>query len=172
MMLLSAFQESDPGIEITYRTDGGVFNTQRLKAKTKVTKALVRELLYADDCAIVAHTEEDLQRLTDSLSTATKRFGLTISIKKTEVLFQPSVGTGKKTPEILIDGKTLNNADSFTYLGSILSASNSLDKEISSRIAKASASFGRLRKHVWNERGLRKETKLSLIHISEPTRPY
>ena len=41
MMLLSAFKDSDPGIQITYRTDGGVFNTQRLKAKTKVTKSLV-----------------------------------------------------------------------------------------------------------------------------------
>ena len=41
IMLLSAFKDSDPGIQITYRTDGGVFNTQRLKAKTKVTKSLV-----------------------------------------------------------------------------------------------------------------------------------
>jgi len=81
-MLLSAFKESDPGIEITYRADGGIFSTQRLKAKTKVTKTIVREHLYADDCAIVAHSEDDLQRLTDSLAQATKRFGLTISIKK------------------------------------------------------------------------------------------
>ena len=49
-----------------YRTDGGIFNPQRLKAKTKVTKSLVRDLLYADDCAIVAHSEDDLQRLTNS----------------------------------------------------------------------------------------------------------
>jgi len=87
MMLLSAFKDSDPGIQITYRTDGGILNTQRLKAKTKVTKSLVRDLLYADACAIVAHSEDDLQRLTDSLSAATKHFGLTINIKKTEVIF-------------------------------------------------------------------------------------
>ncbi|KAL8614142.1 hypothetical protein ACOMHN_026359 [Nucella lapillus] len=37
MMLLSAFKDSDPGIQITYRTDGGILNTQRLKAKTKHT---------------------------------------------------------------------------------------------------------------------------------------
>ena len=55
MMLLSAFKEADPGIQITYRTDGGIFNTQRLKAKTKVTSSLVRDLPYADDCGIVAH---------------------------------------------------------------------------------------------------------------------
>jgi hypothetical protein len=162
MMLLSAFCESDPGIQITYRTDGGLFNTQRLKAKTKVNKALVRDLLYADDCAIVAHTADELQTLTDRLSAATKRFGLTISIKKTEVLFQPATGARASMPEIKIDGKALNNADSFTYLGSCLSSTNNLDKEISSRIAKASASFGRLRRRVWNERGLKKVTKCAV----------
>ena len=85
MMLLSAFKELDPGIQITYRTYGGIFNTQRLKAKMIVTKSLVRDLPYADDCAIVAHSEDDLQNLAGYLSVATKRFGLTISMKKTEV---------------------------------------------------------------------------------------
>ena len=66
MMLLSAFKDSDPGIQVTYRTGGDIFNTQRLKAKTKVTKSLVRDLLYADDCAMVAQSEDDLQRLTNS----------------------------------------------------------------------------------------------------------
>ncbi|KAL8609001.1 hypothetical protein ACOMHN_059932 [Nucella lapillus] len=90
--------------------------------------------------------EDDLQRLADSLSAAAKHFGLTINIKKTEVMFQPSKGSTANSPEIKIDGKVLNNIDSFTYLGSSLSFSNSLDKEISNRIAKASASYGRLHK--------------------------
>ena len=55
----------------------------------KVIKSLVRGL-YADDRAIFVHLEDNLQRLADSLSVATMRFGLTISIKKTEVMFQPA----------------------------------------------------------------------------------
>lgn len=161
-MLLSAFKDSDPGVQITHRTDGGVFNIHRLKAKTKVTKALIRELLYADDCAIVAHSEKDLQSLTDALSAATKHFGLTISIKKTEVMFQPAKGSSAPAPVIKIDGKALNTVDTFTYLGSKLSASNSLDKEISNRIAKASASYGRLNKKIWSNRGLKLETKCAV----------
>ncbi|KAL8588325.1 hypothetical protein ACOMHN_019590 [Nucella lapillus] len=106
--------------------------------------------------------KDDLQRLTDSLSAATKHFGLTISIKKTEVMFQPSKGSTANTPEIKIDVKVLNNVDSFTYLGSSLTFSNSLDKEISTRIAKANASYGRLHKRVWNERGLKLETKCAV----------
>ncbi|XP_067030893.1 uncharacterized protein [Acropora muricata] len=134
-------QNSDPGIQISYRTSGRVFNLHRLRAKTKITLALICELLYADDYAIVAHSDLDLQQLADSLSIATKRFGLTISIKKTEVLFQPARGSTASTPKIKIDGKILNCVDSITYLGSSLSSSNSLDKEISTSIAKANASY-------------------------------
>ena len=80
MMMLSALKNTDPGIQISYWGIGGVFNLHRLRAKTKVTLALIRELLYADDCAVVAHNEHDLQQLADSLSIGIKRFGLTISI--------------------------------------------------------------------------------------------
>lgn len=34
-MMLSAFKNMDQGIQISYRTDGGVFNLNRLRAKTK-----------------------------------------------------------------------------------------------------------------------------------------
>ena len=33
MMLLSAFKESDPGVQIRYRMDSGLFSVQSLKAK-------------------------------------------------------------------------------------------------------------------------------------------
>ena len=55
-----------------------IFNTQYLKAKMKVTKSLVRDLLSANDYAIVDHLEDDRKRLADSLLAATKHFGLTI----------------------------------------------------------------------------------------------
>ena len=56
----------------------------------------------------------------------------------------------------------MNKVDSFTYLISILSSNNSLDKEISNRMAKANASFGRLQKRVWKERGIRAYTKYAV----------
>ena len=43
---------------------------QRLRAKTKIRKQLVRELLFADDCGIFAHSVEDLQSLMDSFANA------------------------------------------------------------------------------------------------------
>ena len=45
-------------------------------------------MLFADDAAVVAHTHEELQSLMDYFSQACKDFGLTISLKKTNVLGQ------------------------------------------------------------------------------------
>ena len=55
-MLHDASQDNDDGIQLKYRTDGGVFNLRRLKANTKVKLATLRELLYADDCALNSNT--------------------------------------------------------------------------------------------------------------------
>ena len=86
--------------------------------RSKVHETLVRDFLFADDCALAAHTEEDLQCLADCFSTATKAFGLTISIRKTEVLYQPAPNTSRPVAAIKIDGTALNNVEDFTYLGS------------------------------------------------------
>ena len=50
MLIRDAFHETDDaGIYLKYRTDGGIFNLRRLRAKTKVAQTLIRELLFADD---------------------------------------------------------------------------------------------------------------------------
>ena len=121
-----------------------VFNLRRLKAVTKVKETVVRELLFADDCALNASTEQKMQQEMDYFSRACDYFGLTISTKKTEVMYLSlhqdsptrihTYGEGTGTPAV----------DSFTYLGSTLSRAVNIDTEINHRIAKASSTFGRL----------------------------
>jgi len=161
-MLFRALSATDAGITIRYRCDGRVLDLRRLKAKTKVLEALVRDFLFADDCALAALSEQDLQELASRLSEASKAFGLTISLKKTEVMLQPAPGLLLPAPHIVIDGTELNNVESFTYLGSTMTSSCSMDKEVSNRIAKAGSSFGRLWTRLWSERGIRLQTKLAV----------
>ena len=55
IMLLVALSTTDAGITVRYRCDGRFFDLRRLKAKTKVLEALLRDfLLFADDCALAA----------------------------------------------------------------------------------------------------------------------
>ena len=61
-MLTDAFTEDDPGVDIRYRTDGKLFNARRLKAPTKVSHYTIRDLLFADDCALNATSHETMQQ--------------------------------------------------------------------------------------------------------------
>ena len=60
-MLTDAFTGEDVGIELRSRTDGGFYKPQRLKADTKVMLDMLRDLLFADDCALCASSEREMQ---------------------------------------------------------------------------------------------------------------
>ena len=76
------------GIYLRTRSDDRLFNLARLRAKTKVRKDLIRDMLFADDAAVATHTQEELLSLMDCFSQACKDFGLTLSLKKTNVMGQ------------------------------------------------------------------------------------
>ena len=46
LLLSYAFRDSDDGVFIYTRSDGGLFNLALLRAKTKVRRVLIRELLW------------------------------------------------------------------------------------------------------------------------------
>ena len=113
LLLKHAFDSSDDGVYIRTRSNGKLFNLSRLRAKTKVRRVLIREMLFADDVALVAHTEEALQRMINSFSQARKDFGLTISLKKNNIMAQDTA----IAPTIHIDNYNLEVVSEFTYLG-------------------------------------------------------
>ena len=77
-------------------------------------------------------------------------------------MHQPANGKPYIEPDITINGQRLNVVEKFTYLGSTLSRCVAIDDEINSRLAKASAAFGRLNKNVWDRRGITTQTKIKV----------
>ena len=77
---------------------------------------MFNDLLFADDCALNATSEPDMQCSVDTFSEACDNFGLTISTKKTEVMHQPAPGKTYVEPNITINGQSLNAVDKFKYL--------------------------------------------------------
>ena len=138
-LLHDASHYNDDGIQLKYRTDGGVFNLRRLKAKTKVKVATLRELLFADDCALNSNTEEEMQQCVNHFSRACDNFGFTISTKKTEVMHQPAPRNMYHEPHIFVNDEPLKATDSFTYLGSTLSSEANIDMEFNNRLSKANS---------------------------------
>ena len=69
----------------------------------KAIEELIDELLFADDCALLVHTEEALQYTVKRFFDAAKNFGLTISLKKAEGLYRPPPHRAY-SPHISTDG--------------------------------------------------------------------
>eukprot|EP00795_Rhopilema_esculentum_P006931 gene6931-12546_t len=65
------------------RSNGHLYQPPRLRAKTKVCRVSVRELLLTDDGVFVSHSLEVLQRLMDRFGAACTDLSLIISTKKT-----------------------------------------------------------------------------------------
>ena len=103
-----------------------------------------------------------MQKGVDQVPDSCDNYDFTISIKKTEVVYQPAPGKPYKEPTITAKGQRLQVVDKFTYLGSTLSRVVHIDDEVNARIAKASAAFGRLRGSVWDRSGIKLDTKLKV----------
>ena len=180
-VLWYAFQDCDVGVYFRFRTSGKVFNLRRFQAKTLVHESLVRELLYADDADLVAHSAEEMQIVMDRFADACTRFGLTISLDKTKVMCTPAPGDTSEEPDIYVYGHRLEVVEHFVYLGSKISNDGSLDAEIKDRISKAAVAFGSLEDRVWSDKDLTLNTKLdvyktcvlsSLLYASETWTTY
>ena len=78
IMLREENEDLPNGIYICFRSNGSLFNLRSLLAHTKTIEELITELLFAGNCALLAHTKEALQHIVN-------RF----SLKKTEGLYQP-----------------------------------------------------------------------------------
>ena len=113
-------------------------------------------MIYADDADVTVHSQDELQALMNRFATANTAFGLTISIKKNEVMRQ----IGESQSEVYIGNQILITTIIFIYFGSSISNTLSLNKEIDRRIGRACDTFAKLRKRLWKNKKLANKIKI------------
>ena len=89
-------------------------------------------------------------------------FRLEVSLKKTEVLLQPAPLEKYHPRHITISGTELKAVHQFTYQGCTITSDVKIDREVDYRLVMANSAFGRLYKRVWNNKHLKKGTKISV----------
>ena len=141
-LLSTVYEHLIARVFIRTRSDGKLFKLARLKASTKTRELYIRELLFGDDAAIVAHTLEDIREICKQFEQAATLFGLTINTKKTLTLYQPTPDQTPIDPHVEIYGTPLKSVKNFTYLGSIVVSDKTIGVEINNRIQAASVAFG------------------------------
>ncbi|VDO87146.1 unnamed protein product [Schistosoma margrebowiei] len=122
------------------------------------------DLDFADDLALLSHTHEQMQIKTASVAAISASVGLNIHKGKTKVL---KFKTENSNP-ITLDGETLEDVESFTYLGSIIDEQGGSDADVKARIGKARAAFLQL-KNIWNSKQLSTNTKVRIFNTNVKT---
>ena len=77
-------------------------------------------------------------------------------------MYQPVPGNPYQEPNIPVKEQRPQAVENLTYLGSTFSRSANIDAVVTSRLAKASSTLGRLKKSVWERRGISHRTKLQV----------
>ena len=92
------------GIMFRFKVNGKLFDPRRSRGATEL---LVRELLFADDAAIVCDNPSSLQEILDCLVQSISEWGLTLSIGKTKVLYQPAPGDRSESLSFVVGDNIL-----------------------------------------------------------------
>ena len=93
----------------------------------------INVLAYADDIAQLDSTEEDLQLHLKQWNESFTKYGLKLNLDKTEIVVLSRI---ERNTNIKVGDKTIKQATSFKYLGSMISQSGLIDHEINTRIKK------------------------------------
>ena len=110
----------------------------------KVGGKNVNNLRYADDTALLADSEEKLQRLVDKLVGESESKGLKVNASKTQVLVI-SKGETLMPANIIVNSESLKQVRNFKYLGSTISDDGRSDSDINTRIAIAKTAFNKVK---------------------------
>ena len=130
---------------ILSRSDGRLFNISWFRAKTKSRTVTIKDLLFADNAAMVSHQQDGLQRLMDRLSDA-YAFSISQSAQRRPRLWDKVHHLTPSPPCITVYGGKLEVVHQLQYLDSNATETISLDVELSKRIGKASTTLSKLPK--------------------------
>ncbi|VDP84743.1 unnamed protein product [Schistosoma mattheei] len=116
---------------------------------------------FSDDLAFLSLTHEQMQMKTASVAAVSASVGLSIHKGKTKVL---EFKTENSNP-ITLDGETLEEVESLTYLGSIIDEQGGSDADVKLRIGKAMVAFLQL-KNIWNSKQLSINIKVRVFNTN------
>ena len=140
-----------------------------ISRKTMVKNGM-KKLLYTDDLVLVTNGKQELHDTMEEWYGLYIKHGLKLNLEKTEVLH---ICHQREELYIELEGKTLNQLDSFVYLGGAVCGDGKTEREVRRRV-QAGANAWRAVEGVMADRGISKKTERQcheqFCHTSMPVR--
>ena len=102
---------------------------------------IINNLRFADDIAVLAEKEVDLQGMVNRIATESTRMGMKINTGKTEV---QHIGLPKCNAAITIDKDDLKQVEEFVYLGGNMSEDATTTQDLKRRVGLACGAMQKL----------------------------
>ncbi|VDO58449.1 unnamed protein product [Schistosoma margrebowiei] len=109
----------------------------------------LNDLDFADDLALLSHTQRQMQEKTTSVAAPSAAVSLNIHKGKSKFLRYNTACTNP----IIIDGKALEDAENFTNLGSIIDGHGGSDADVKAQIGNSRTAYLQLKK-IYNSKQL------------------
>ena len=123
----------------------------------------INNLRYADDTVLIAESEEELQKLVDAVKEGSRVYGLEMNTKKTKTMVVRRDPNDGSRVNIKVDGVTLEQVESYQYLGQIITEDGRCENEIRRRIGIAKTNFLKM-KDVLITKKLSMEIRKKILH--------
>ncbi|VDP00826.1 unnamed protein product [Schistosoma margrebowiei] len=128
------------------------------------TQTQLDDLDFADDLALPSHTHERMQMKKTSAAAASASVGLNTHRDKSKI----AKYNMENTDSITLDGETLEDVKSFTYLNCIIDEQGESDADVNVRIDKARTAFPQL-KNIWNSKQPSTNIKVRILNTNVKT---
>ena len=128
---------------------------QDLISRKTLVKDAMKKLLYADDLALVTNGKQELHETMEEWNGLFIKHGLKLNLEKTEVLH---IGHQREELDIELEGKILNQRDSFVYIGGAVCGDGKTEREVRRRV-QAGANAWRAVEGVMADRRISKRLK-------------
>ncbi|GFO43596.1 retrovirus-related pol polyprotein from type-1 retrotransposable element r2 [Plakobranchus ocellatus] len=108
----------------------------------KVGGKNINNLRYADDTVLIAENKEDLQKLLNIVEEESRKKGLELNSKKTEVMV---ISRKQESPkcDIFINEVKLKQTEKFKYLGTIISNDGKTTEKYQQELLRQRSTFKR-----------------------------
>ena len=103
-----------------------------------VVKDAMKKLIYTDDLALVTNGKQELHETMEEWNGLFTKHGLKLNLEKIEVLH---IGHQREELDIELEGKILNQMDSFVYLGGAVCGDGKTEREVRRRVQAAANAY-------------------------------
>ena len=132
------------GLHFQYNISQFCSNREQRRSAPLNGAQFLKWILYSDDMVILAKNVPEASNIMQIVSDTCKRFGLTVSFKKTKAQVFNDKELAEKPFLFKVDGNVIENVNEFTYLGHVISNSDEVCYT-EHRVSRANAKFNELR---------------------------